>query len=58
MQFLGYKVYEGKVTALSTNESFQSVIIVDKKLLVSIDSSYVGSGKEDFICLFNRGEEE
>ena len=58
LQFLGYKVYEGKVTALSTNEIFQSVIIVDKKLLVSIDSSYVGSGKEDFICLFNRCEEE
>ena len=58
LQFLGYKVYEGKVNVLSTNENFQTVIISDKKLLISIDSSYVGSGKEDFICLFNRGEEK
>lgn len=54
LQFLGYKVYEGKVNALSTNEIFQSVIIVDKKLAVIVGTSYVGSGKEDFICIFEK----
>ena len=57
LQFLGYKVYEGKVNALSTNENFQSVIIVDKKLSVNVGTSYVGSGKEDFICLFEQNNE-
>lgn len=58
LQFLGYKVYEGKVNALSTNEIFQSVIIVDKKLAVIVGTSYVGSGKEDFICIFEKNNEE
>ncbi len=53
LQFFGYKVYEGIVRSVSTNETIHSIIIVNKRIQITTDELYTGSGKEDFIFLLN-----
>ena len=55
-QFWGYRIYEGEIKSESTGEKFQSLIIVNKKILIKTGELYAGSGKEDFIFITNKSE--
>lgn len=49
LQFIGYRIYEGKVKSESTGEILHSVIIARRNIAIRNGKEYVGSGKEDFI---------
>lgn len=51
LQVLGYKVYEGTLLSQSTNQELQTIIIAPGNIPVIKDTSYRGSGKEDFVCI-------
>jgi len=57
LQFMGFKVYEGTICSLSTNKNIETIIIVNKEVAITEDGIYTGSGKEDFIYLTTRNEE-
>lgn len=56
LQLFGFKIYEGEIKSKSTNEIFRSIIIADRKVLIKDGSSYLGSGKEDFVFVTQESE--
>lgn len=56
LQFLGYKVYEGKLISASTHKEIATVIISPIKVSIRIGEMYIGSGKEDFVNISNYAE--
>lgn len=57
LQFMGFKVYEGTVKSLSTNEDIDAIIVVGKNLEITDDCMCTGSGKEDFIYITAKEKE-
>ena len=57
LQFLGFKIYEGSVESESTGKVLHSIIIVNKSIFLKPESSYMGSGKEDFIFIIGNADE-
>ena len=56
LQFLGYKIYEGKIKSNSTGEILSSILIVNKKTIIKSGNRCIGSGKEDFIYVSEKIE--
>ena len=57
LQFLGFKIYEGSIESESTGKELHSIIIVNKSIFLKPESSYMGSGKEDFIFITGKAED-
>lgn len=57
LQFLGFKIYEGNIESESTGKVLHSIIIVNKNIFLKPESSYMGSGKEDFIFITGKAED-
>lgn len=57
LQFLGFKIYEGRIESESTGKVLHSIIIVNKSIFLKPESSYIGSGKEDFIFITGKAED-
>ena len=53
LQFLGFKIYEGSIESESTGKVLHSIIVVNKSIFLKPESSYMGSGKEDFIFILS-----
>lgn len=54
LQFMGYKIYEGDIKSKSTGKVFHSIMIVRKATLITDGETYKGSGKEDFVLIFEK----
>lgn len=57
LQFLGFKIYEGSIKSESTGRMIHSVIIVNKSIFLKPESTYIGSGKEDFIFIEGKADD-